>query len=98
MIVLDWSNFHNYIDLRKCPCQGHRQYVTEYKYRLSWEAEDEASVVCRKQEIFAPDSMETGFPGGASDEEPACQWGRLRVKGLIPDSGRSPRGGRGNPL
>ena len=40
-----------------------------------------------------------GFPGGASGKEPACQR-RLDVRdvGLIPGSGRSPRGGHGNPL
>ena len=40
-----------------------------------------------------------GFPGGTSGKEPACQC-RLDVRdvGLIPGSGRSPRGGHGNPL
>ena len=41
-----------------------------------------------------------GFPGGASGKEPACQCRTLDVRdlGLIPGSGRSPRGGHGNPL
>ena len=38
------------------------------------------------------------FPGGASCQEPACQAEDLRDAGLIPGSGRSPGGGRGNPL
>ena len=33
-----------------------------------------------------------GFPGGASGKED------IRDVGLIPESRRSPRGGRGNPL
>ena len=37
----------------------------------------------------------TGFPGGASGDEPACQ---SRDVGSIPGSGRSPGGGHGNPL
>ena len=39
-----------------------------------------------------------GFPGSASSKEPPCQCRRLRDMGLIPESGRSPRGGHGNPL
>ena len=33
-----------------------------------------------------------------SGKEPACQCRRLRVVGLIPELGRSPGGGHGNPL
>ena len=43
-------------------------------------------------------TMPTGFPGGASGKEPACQFRRLRVTGSIPGSGRSPGRGHGNPL
>ena len=40
-----------------------------------------------------------GFPYGASGKELICQCRKLlRDVGLIPGSGRSPRGGRGNPL
>ena len=40
-----------------------------------------------------------GFPHGASGKELICQCRKLlRDVGLIPGSGRSPRGGRGNPL
>ena len=39
-----------------------------------------------------------GFPGGASDKEPACQCGDLRNTGSIPGSRRSPGGGHSNPL
>ena len=39
-----------------------------------------------------------GFPGGASGEEPACHAGDLRDADLIPEWGRSPGGGHGNPL
>ena len=39
-----------------------------------------------------------GSPGGVSGKEPACQcWSRKR-RGSIPESGRSPGGGHGNPL
>ena len=36
-----------------------------------------------------------GFLGGASGKESACNAGE---PGLIPESGRSPGGGHGNPL
>ena len=39
-----------------------------------------------------------GFLGGAIGKEPACWCWRHRVTGSIPGSGRSPRGGHGNPL
>ena len=39
-----------------------------------------------------------GFPGGASGKEPTCQCRRPRDTGLIPELGRSPGGGHGNPL
>ena len=38
-----------------------------------------------------------GFPGGASGKEPACQCG-IRDAGPIPELGRSPGEGPGNPL
>ena len=36
-----------------------------------------------------------GFPGGSNDKESACNVGDPC---LIPESGRSPGGGNGNPL
>ena len=36
-----------------------------------------------------------GFPGGSVSKEPACNTGDL---GSIPESGRSPEEGNGNPL
>ena len=36
-----------------------------------------------------------GFPGGSDSKESACSAGDL---GLIPELGRSPGGGHGNPL
>ena len=39
----------------------------------------------------------TSFPGGTSDKEPACQCRRCK-KHWLDQSGRSPRGGHGNPL
>ena len=38
------------------------------------------------------------LPRWGSDKESACQAGDTRDAGLIPKSGRSPRGGNGNPL
>ena len=35
------------------------------------------------------------FPGGSAGKEPVCNAGDL---GSVPQSGRSPGGGRGNPL
>ena len=43
-------------------------------------------------------SVFLGFPGGTSSKESACQCRRLRDRGSIPGSGRSPGGGHGNPL
>ena len=37
-----------------------------------------------------------GFPGGASGKEPVCQY--RRDVGLIPESGRCPGEGNGNPF
>ena len=37
----------------------------------------------------------TGFPGGSDGKESACNAGDL---GLIPESGRSPGEGNGNPV
>ena len=41
------------------------------------------------------DILQVGFPGGSDSKEFACNVGDL---GLIPGLGRSPGGGRGNPL
>ena len=41
--------------------------------------------------------MVRGFPGGASDKEPANA-GDIRDSGSIPGSGTYPGGGLGNPL
>ena len=40
-----------------------------------------------------------GLPGGISGKEPTCQCrrGGIRKAGLIPGSGRAPKGGNGNP-
>ena len=39
-----------------------------------------------------------GFPGGTSVKSPPANKGGIRDSGSIPGSGRSPRGGHGNPL
>ena len=39
-----------------------------------------------------------GSSGGVSSKEPACQGRRHRDAGSVPESGRSPGGGHGNPL
>ena len=39
-----------------------------------------------------------GFLGGASGKESACNAGDSRDEGLIPELGRSPGDGNGNPL
>ena len=38
-----------------------------------------------------------GFPGGSAGKESACNVGGIRNASLIPESGRSPKGGHGNP-
>ena len=40
----------------------------------------------------------TGFSGGSPVKESACNAGNIGDVGLIPGSGRSPRGGHGNPF
>ena len=40
----------------------------------------------------------TGFPGGTSGKESACQCRDSRDKGLIPGPGKSPGVRNGNPL
>ena len=42
--------------------------------------------------------FEWGFPGGAVVQNPPANAGDARDLGSIPGSGRSPEGGRGNPL
>ena len=39
-----------------------------------------------------------GSPDGSVGKESACNVGDTGDLGLIPESGRSPRGGNGNPL
>ena len=39
-----------------------------------------------------------GFPGGASGKEPTCNAGDVRNTDLIPEWGKPPGGGHGNPL
>ena len=39
-----------------------------------------------------------GFPGGSEVKNPPANAGGIGDVGLIPGSGRSPRGGNGNPL
>ena len=45
--------------------------------------------------IAAEYKLTLGFPGGSEDKESACNAGNL---GSIPELGRSPGGGHGNPL
>ena len=42
--------------------------------------------------------LQEGSPGNDGGKEPVCQCPRHKREGLIPGSGRSPGGGRGNPL
>ena len=39
-----------------------------------------------------------GFPGGASGKEPPANAGDIRDTSSIPESGRAPGGGHGNPF
>ena len=48
-----------------------------------------------KHTVFLCFMYLTGFPDGSADKESACNAGDA---GSIPGSGRSPRGGNGNPL
>ena len=48
--------------------------------------------------IIVNNTVLWGFTAGASGEKPTCQCRRYRDAGSIPGSGRSPKGGHGNPL
>ena len=50
------------------------------------------------QSISAMVTIVKGFPDGASGKEPACQCRRLRDASSVPEWGRFPGGGNGNPL
>ena len=56
------------------------------------------SLLYYKIGFILSDLADCRFPGGASSKEAACQCRRLRDASLIPGLGRSPRGGRSNPL
>ena len=43
-------------------------------------------------------TAQLGFPGGSEGKEFTCNAGGTRDMGLIPQSGKSPGGGPGNPL
>ena len=47
----------------------------------------------RRDRLPTPEFL--GFPGGSDAKESTCNAGDL---GMIPESGRSPEGGYGNPL
>ena len=55
-------------------------------------------LAAEKKKLTHPLPNAGGLPGGANGKEPACQGRRHRDVGSIPGSGRSPRGGHGNPL
>ena len=48
--------------------------------------------------VLLDDMGNTRLPQWLSGKESACSTGASGVAGLIPGSGRSPGGGRGNPL
>ena len=48
--------------------------------------------------IFLPEELTSGFPGGSVVNNPPVDEGDTRDMSLIPGSGRSPGGGNGNPL
>ena len=48
--------------------------------------------------VLLDDMGNTRLPQWLSGKESACSTGASGVAGLIPGSGRSPRGGHGNPL
>ena len=52
----------------------------------------------KKKEFIYYCCASWGFPGGASGKEHTCSAGDFRDVVLIPESGRSPGGGNGNPL
>ena len=43
-------------------------------------------------------NLNMGFPGGEVIKNPSADAGDIRDVGLIPEWGRSPGGGHGNPL
>ena len=55
-------------------------------------------VKMQESRIFQQHWWEQGFPGGASQKEPACQCRRHKSQGFDPWVGKIPGGGNGNPL
>ena len=48
--------------------------------------------------VFLYIHIHLGFPGGSVGKESTCNLGDTGDLGSIPESGRSPEGGHGNPL
>ena len=62
-------------------------------------AKDELSIpLPRVRDFTQLQTRLTGFPGGTSVKEPACNTGDIRDLSSIPGLGRSPGGGHGNPF
>ena len=51
-----------------------------------------------QEHIWGKVGEPVGFPGGSVVNNPPASAGNMRDAGLIPGSGRSPRGGHGSPL
>ena len=66
--------------------------------KTSREKGKELSVVDSESHMYMCVCIYIGFPGGTSCKEPASNAGGVRDAGSFPGLGRSPGGGRGNPL
>ena len=56
------------------------------------------SFICGSRAEKQSSIIEEGFSDGASGKESTCNAGDVRDAGLIPELGRSPGEGSGNPL
>ena len=78
-----WMNLKNILNKRR---QTQKNIFCMISFICGSRAEKQSSII------------EEGFSGGASGKESTCNAGDVRDAVSIPESGRSPGEGHGNPL
>ena len=95
-----------------CKIQFKKKNFLQYNYPKNYEKNDTFSYTHtnnkrKRMHLFGQRTYTNGqciheiilkIPGGASDKVHTCQCRRLRDESLIPELGRSPRGGHDDPL
>ena len=96
-----WSCWAGRVQVSSCVRSCHvdvrasliAQLVKNLQYRRPWVGSQVGKIPWRKDRIST--TVFLSFPGGSDSQESTCNTGDL---GLIPELGRSPGGGHGNPL